>query len=101
MNTLSITFSGALWEVQEKGGWHFVTLPRDDAEQIKFFTSDARVGFGSVKVTATIGETVWETSIFPGYKIRLLPAARQSGCAQTRRSFTRAIRSPLTMNIAL
>jgi len=68
MNELNITFSGELWEVEEKGGWHFVTLPKDDAEQIKFFTSDARGGFGSVKVTVTIGETAWETSIFPDSK---------------------------------
>jgi hypothetical protein len=68
MNDLKITFSGEMWEVEEKGGWHFVTLPKDDAEQINFFTSGARIGFGSVKVTATIGDAVWDTSIFPDSK---------------------------------
>lgn len=45
--------------------WHFVTLPKKDALDIKKFQSPIRRGFGAVRVEVTIGETTWETSIFP------------------------------------
>jgi hypothetical protein len=59
-----------------KASWFFLTLPTGVAEEIR--TVDAgprRIGFGSLRVTASIGRTSWETSIFPaaGLKSYLLP----------------------------
>jgi hypothetical protein len=45
------------------GAWCFLTLPVDLADEIRGRTE--RVGFGSVRVTATIGATTWSTSVFP------------------------------------
>lgn len=50
---------------QGKGAWFFVTLPPEEAAQIKFMTSHRRRGWGSVRVKVIIGDTQWETSIFP------------------------------------
>ncbi|WOE75508.1 DUF1905 domain-containing protein [Alterisphingorhabdus coralli] len=56
-----------------KGSWHFLTISGDTAKAI----SDAAVinrlelglpkkrGWGAVKVEAAIGDTVWQTSLFP------------------------------------
>jgi hypothetical protein len=63
------SFKSKLWLWQaEKGSWHFISLPRQESDQIKFLNNYARVGFGSVKVAARIGDTEWSTSIFPDSK---------------------------------
>jgi hypothetical protein len=51
-----------------KAAWHFITIPEEPSAEIKFFSGDAKVGFGSVRVCATVGKTTWKTSIFPDSK---------------------------------
>lgn len=51
-----------------KATWYFVALPEEDAKQIQFFTQGKRRGWGSVRVKAAIGDSVWSTSIFPDSK---------------------------------
>ena len=64
MVALDFAFEAPLWR-WKGGSWHFITLPADISEDIKAFASEARRGFGSVRVSARIGETVWRTSLFP------------------------------------
>ena len=51
--------------------WHFLTLDGEVAKAIHALALMRRLeggrkrGWGSMKVRATIGETSWETSIFP------------------------------------
>ncbi len=70
MDELDFEFTAKLWLYQGKGAWHFITVPREQSDQIKFFTSAAvtgrkKRGWGSVRITAKIGESQWQTSIFP------------------------------------
>lgn len=62
-----------------KGAWYFIRLPQEETEQIKFIVNPKQVGFGSLRVVATIGETSWQTSIFPDGKrgTYLLPIKAQ------------------------
>lgn len=70
----------------EKSAWYFLNVKGEEAAQVRFFTDPAntgrkRRGWGSVKVSATIGETTWETSIFPskdtgGYMLPVKKAVR-------------------------
>ena len=46
-----------------EAAWFFLTLPGGLADEIRARTE--HVGFGSVRVTATIGGTTWATSVFP------------------------------------
>ncbi len=64
---LTFTFKTRLWLYAGKGSWHFVTLPKEAAAEIKFFTPSAK-GFMPVAVKATIGKTTWKTSVFPDSK---------------------------------
>ena len=64
MPELDWHFTAKLWVYSGTGAWHFVTLPVDVAEQIKFYREQRR-GFGSIRVQVTIGSTQWQTSIFP------------------------------------
>lgn len=59
-----IGFSAELWEWTGKAAWFFVTLPVDDAEDIREMVPERR-GFGSVRVEVEIGSSKWKTSIFP------------------------------------
>jgi len=71
MIDLSFTFTDKCWLWQGKGAWHFITLPKDKSEEIKFFSEnmhEKRRGWGAVRVLVTIGNTSWETSIFPDSK---------------------------------
>ncbi len=67
MDRLEFRFSTKLWLYSGKGAWHFLTLPADAADAIRFFNSAVR-GFMPIPVTATIGDTSWKTSVFPDSK---------------------------------
>ena len=60
-----------LWSAEGKGSWHFVTIDGPAGEALSAAALMHRLefgkarGFGSVKVTVTIGDTRWKTSAFP------------------------------------
>ena len=64
---LEYSFEAELWLWPAKDAWHFITLPLDAAEEIKFFHGRRR-GFGSVRVEVRCGGSTWRTSIFPDTK---------------------------------
>ncbi|HEU4337270.1 MAG TPA: DUF1905 domain-containing protein [Nocardioides sp.] len=65
-----VTFTAELWrwtarkESADTGAWCFVTLPPDLAEDVRERAGEPR-GFGSVRVRASVGDTTWDTSVFP------------------------------------
>ena len=67
MIDLEFDFDAEIWLWPAKDAWHFVTLPKDQANEIKFFAKN-RNGFGSLKVNVTVGFCQWKTSIFPDSK---------------------------------
>ncbi len=58
-------FSETVFLWQGKAAWHFIPVPQDLSEDIQEMFGRERSGWGSVKVTARIGATTWQTSIFP------------------------------------
>jgi len=72
-----ITVTAKLWR-WSGGSWHFVTVPAEEADEIRAHGLLNRGGFGSVKVEATINGVSWRTSVFPqklgGY---LLPVKKE------------------------
>ena len=48
-----------------KGAWHFMLIDARIASQIRAAAAGRSGGWGSVKVTATLGKTDWQTSLFP------------------------------------
>lgn len=67
------TVTAPLWRWRSATGpavWHFLTIGGEAAEGIRLAALggqwlDGRRGFGSAKVRATIGDTRWNTSVFP------------------------------------
>lgn len=66
--TTTHTFTGQLWAMPGEVFWVFVTMPADASAHIRSMPRPPRPGFGSIHVSATIGSTVWNTSIFPDSK---------------------------------
>ena len=71
--TETITHTGPLWRWTSPAApaaWHFVTIDGDAGEALSGTAIMRRMegnsrGFGSLRVVATIGESVFKTSVFP------------------------------------
>jgi hypothetical protein len=63
--SFTVKFRSSLWRYAGPGGWHFITLPKGRAQEIRSSTRGIRRGWGSLPVQATIGRTRWRSSIFP------------------------------------
>jgi len=77
---IRVTSSLWLWS-GESASWHFLTVPEEQAGEIRAESLARRGGFGSVRVEARIGDTAWRTSVFPqksgGY---ILPVKKEVRC---------------------
>jgi hypothetical protein len=62
---MELPLTGEVGRWQGDSSWHFVTLPLEAADEIRDQAAGAPRGFGSVRVRATIGATIWSTSVFP------------------------------------
>lgn len=79
-----------IWSSPEApASWHFLTIDGEAAEAIRAtalmrrLEGEQRRGWGSIRVTATIGDTSWQTSVFPskdsgGYLLPVKAAVRKS-----------------------
>lgn len=57
-------FEAVVWRYSGQAAWHFVTVPAQFADGLKALRGPAQA-FGSIRVRAQTGETVWSTSLFP------------------------------------
>ena len=84
MSLVQFDFKSKIWLYQFEGAttWHFVTMAKKESLVIKDLFSEKRKGWGSIKVTATIGNTTWNTAIFPGddscYALPIKAAVRKA-----------------------
>jgi hypothetical protein len=75
--TERITHTGPLWRwttPAAPAAWFFITIDGEAGEALKATALMRKLeggtrGFGSIKVTAQIGETRWNTSVFPSSEI--------------------------------
>jgi Domain of unknown function (DUF1905) len=61
----NLRFSALLWMHHGEGGWPFVTLPPEAAHELRDSVPPRGPGFGAIRVTVTVGDTTWGTSVFP------------------------------------
>ena len=75
--TERLTHTGPLWRWTGSTGtgtWHFLTINGDAGEALSATALMRRLeksigGFGSLKVVATIGDSVFKTSLFPSKEL--------------------------------
>lgn len=61
--------TGPIWQWRpakpEAASWYFLTVDAQTAAEIRYAALGRIASFGSIRVTATIGGTTWQTSLFP------------------------------------
>lgn len=66
---IDVWFTAPLWQHSAPGGWHFVSLPSDLSQEIRFQVTHLEEGWGRLKVTATVDGQTWNTSIWYDKKL--------------------------------
>ena len=64
---MTFEFEGELWLWTGDAAWVFITVPQEMSDDI-LDAAPRTGGFGSVKVEVTIGDSTWQTSLFPDSK---------------------------------
>ncbi|MGH3734883.1 MAG: DUF1905 domain-containing protein [Micromonosporaceae bacterium] len=78
---MDVEFSGEIWFWRGPSPYHFVTVPEAQSEQLRTVAGAVTYGWGMVPVHARVGETRWDTSLYPkdgGYVVPLKDAVRHA-----------------------
>jgi hypothetical protein len=59
------SFESECWEWHARASWYFVSLPVGVADDIDDRFGHRAAGFGSIRVEVTVGDSTWQTSVFP------------------------------------
>ena len=70
---MQIKFSGEIWFWRGPAPWFFVTVPEEQAGDLKEILRLVTYGWGMIPVRARIGKTEWKTSLFPKDGLYLVP----------------------------
>lgn len=72
---------GKVWRYPGPAGWYFVNTGKKVAADIRFLEGLYKVGWGYVRVSAKVGHTRWETTLFPskqhGYLLAIKASVRK------------------------
>ena len=74
-------FAGEMWSWRGPAPYHFVSVPDGPSATIRALSPLVSYGWGVVPVTVRIGDTEWETSLFPrdgGYALPIKDAVRHA-----------------------
>lgn len=72
---IRVVFTAEIYEWASRRNWFFVDVPPEPSADIADRPRMPR-GFNSARVTATVGDTTWTTSIFPLGRTYALPLKR-------------------------
>lgn len=62
---MEFTFSGEVWTWRGPAPFYFVTVPIHESTEIKAIERLATYGWGMIPVKAVIGDTCFETALWP------------------------------------
>lgn len=78
---MELEFTGEIWEWRGPAPYYFVTVPQPQSQELHDVAAEVTYGWGMIPVTVTIGDTVWETSLWPkdgGYVVPLKDRIRKA-----------------------
>lgn len=70
---MRLRFAGTIWEWRGPAPYYFVTVPDEESTEIHAVSTLASYGWGVIPVRVEIGETEFETSLFPRDGAYLVP----------------------------
>lgn len=70
---MQLKFSNEIWYWRGPSPFHFVTVPEQQSLRIAKVSKMVTYGWGVIPVIAIIGNTEWETSLFPKDGLYLVP----------------------------
>jgi hypothetical protein len=62
---MNMEFVGELWYWRGPAPYHFITVPEEACVGLRAVSTVVSYGWGMIPVRVRIGESVWETSLFP------------------------------------
>jgi hypothetical protein len=62
---LDMEFDGEIWHWRGPAPFHFITVPEAPSAAIRAISAEVTYGWGMIPVRVRIGETHWETALFP------------------------------------
>jgi hypothetical protein len=78
---VEIEFVGELWYWKGPAPFHFITVPEEECGALRAVAEVVSYGWGMIPVRVRVGETEWETSVFPkdgGYLVPIRDAVRNA-----------------------
>lgn len=78
---IELAFAGELWYWRGPAPYHFVSVPPDGAGRIRAIAADVTYGWGMIPVSVRIGESAWETALWPkdgGYVVPIKDRYRKA-----------------------
>jgi uncharacterized protein DUF1905 len=79
--TMHMQFAGELWHWRGPAPYHFIKVPEDVCAGLRAVSDIVSYGWGMIPVRVRIGETAWETSLFPkdgGYVLPIKDVVRNA-----------------------
>ena len=70
---MNFEFSGKIFIWKGPAPWFFVTVPDKESRDLKAISGIVTYGWGVIPVHARIGDTEWNTSLFPKDGLYLVP----------------------------
>jgi hypothetical protein len=81
VESMDIEFTGELWYWRGPSPYHFITVPEEECVGIRAVAPFVTYGWGVIPVRVQIGDTGWDTSLFPkdgGYVVPIKDAVRKA-----------------------
>jgi hypothetical protein len=78
-----IQFKGKIWYWRGPAPWYFITIPEEQSEGLKAILGLVTYGWGMIPVLVRIGETEWQTSLFPKDGRYIVPIKASARKAET------------------
>ncbi len=78
---MELRFSGELWYWRGPSPFHFITVPEVQSAELAAASAFVSYGWGMIPVTARIGATSWQTSLWPrdgGYVVPVKDRVRKA-----------------------
>lgn len=78
---MDVAFTGEIWHWRGPSPYYFVTVPEEPSDDLREVAGAVTYGWGMIPVRARVGDTRWETSLFPKngrYVVPLKDAVRRA-----------------------